>query len=142
VIDFRVLLSSKAVARSASTRASRVALSPFQFGVVETSNAAFDGIVKAFETQVCFGGAFAQFGDMGVPPLSALLPPIKQAFFQMIRNKRVEFFHRYGHACASGWPLPCFGRASVIAVTPAFTCMAHRLILREMGIFESYYSGD
>jgi hypothetical protein len=37
----------------------------------------------------------------------------------MAGDKIVQLLHRHGHALASGWPLPCFGRTGVIAVPPA-----------------------
>ncbi|MGJ0452360.1 MAG: hypothetical protein ACR65T_03885 [Methylocystis sp.] len=105
----------------------------FQRRVVEVGHTAFDGAVKAAQTGVCFGGASVEFGDMFAATLGAVLPPVenggqdfgkairvKQAAFQMAGDEIVEFFHWNRPTLAAGVALPGGGRATVIAIAPAF----------------------
>ena len=45
--------------------------------VIKVGDTAFDGVVKALEPRIGFGGALVQFGDVLAPTLGALLAAVK-----------------------------------------------------------------
>ena len=97
--------------------------------IVEISDAALNGVVKALQSRLCGGGAVDQFRGMRAPAFVPLLAPVEmdreqvsqplgleEPLLQMLGHQMVEPVHLHRAALAASLALPRGGRAGVVAI--------------------------